>query len=83
MIAIRVESSCFHTSQTPYAYLLTGCLLTCKTDLNMTYSLSQTTFLFPAVGNNLNALITLYLSGTPSIHHIQADTFITHTNVTN
>ena len=29
MIAIRVESSCFHTSQTLYA--VEACLLTCKT----------------------------------------------------
>ena len=32
MIAIRVESSCFHTSQTPYA--VEACLLTCKTVFN-------------------------------------------------
>jgi len=31
MIAIRVESSCFHASQTPYA--VEACLLTCKTIL--------------------------------------------------
>ena len=31
MIAIRVESSCYHTSQTPY--VVEACLLTCKTIL--------------------------------------------------
>ena len=48
MIAIRVESSCFHTSRTSYAYTY---LQNCP---KMTYSLFHTTFLFPAVGNNFN-----------------------------
>jgi len=43
MIAIRVESSYFHTSQTPYA--VETCSLTCTTVLNMTYSLFHITFL--------------------------------------
>ena len=52
MIAIMVKSSCFHTSQTPS--MVEARLLTCKTVLNVTYSLFHTAFLFSTLGNNFN-----------------------------